>query len=77
MTLDQFQKRSFKAYQAINFVNPKTGNIVECMLIGINYDAGVMFMRPIPISEYEPLDLPVSYQYAELPTPQLKVSKKL
>ena len=48
MKREDFVKKKFQAYQLIEFIEPYTEEIVECMLISVNFDTEILVLRPFP-----------------------------
>jgi hypothetical protein len=48
MKREDFVKKNFKAYQLIEFIEPYTDEIIECMLVSINFDTEILMLRPFP-----------------------------
>lgn len=76
MTDQEFRIRSFKNNMRYDFKDPKNGLMVECLVIGINFDGGTLHLWPLPtnINRYGSDDTAfwVSYEFAHLPKPTFK-----
>lgn len=48
MKREDFVKKKFQAYQLIEYIEAYTDEIVECMLVSVNFDTEIMVLRPFP-----------------------------
>lgn len=48
MTREELMKRSWKAYQEINYQPPRMDIPVPCLLVSVDFDGEMMCLQPIP-----------------------------
>lgn len=74
MTDDQFKSRMYKDSMELHYICPRTGDRIECMLVGINFDEGIFFLTVIPNEKYRDWQiLTVNHSHVEFPPKKLKV----
>jgi hypothetical protein len=77
MTEQEFKKRSFRHSQPLDYINPRTKDRIECLLMAVNFDGGTFQLWPIPFAEHDDYEwskkeIWVSYEYVFPPKVKLK-----
>jgi len=70
MTKEKFLKYKFNSYMRINFSH--RGTATECMLIGIDFDEGIMKLLPFSNDYLEEQEIYVSCEHCEVARYKLK-----
>jgi hypothetical protein len=77
MKREDFVKRKFYGYQLIEYIEPYTDEIVECMLVSVNFDTEILVLRPFPTETrfINNDDFPVHISQCRIARHNLKKSK--
>jgi len=79
MTEQEFLKKRFKPFEIIeyqhSYVNEKNEIIIDCILIGVNFEERLFHLAPIPKDYYEKESFWVRCEHCQRPIPKLKVVK--
>jgi len=74
MTEQEFLKKRFKSFERINCKNSRD-TVVECMLIGVDFEQRLFKLEPFPNDYYEEKSFWARCDYCERPRPKLKLAK--
>jgi hypothetical protein len=47
MTRGQFVKVKFMAYMPINYIQPSNKEVIECLLVGIDFEDQLLTLEPV------------------------------
>ena len=73
MERDKFIKMKFKAFMAIDFFNKRDNNIVECILLAVDFEQELFTLEAVDKETYYSKPFDVRREYCELPKPKLKI----
>jgi hypothetical protein len=74
MTDEQFEKGKYTDSMELNYICPRTGDVIECLLTGINFDERIFFLTVVPNEKYVDWQLlTVNHSHVEFPKKKLKV----
>lgn len=75
MTQEEFAKKRWQHSEAIEYSHPRSSRIVECMLLAIDFENGLLKLEPFDKEIYEDKSFWARVENCKRPAPKLKVSK--
>lgn len=73
MTEERFEKLCFKANMHLQYMEPRTDYIIDCILCSVDFYEGILKVWVIPSDIHEGNEtLSVHYDHIELPKQKLK-----
>lgn len=75
MTKEEFEKFKFSANMVIDYTIPRTNERVECLLLAVNFETGVITVEVIG-EKYENYVTHIHYDWCQKPYSVLKLLKK-
>lgn len=75
MTREELVKYKFKAYQTLEYTNPRNGAVIEFMLIAVDFDIECFKVVPIDLDEYDENEVWIPAKYCKIPRRKLMVVK--